>query len=85
MKMNADSSIIEWSEIIIIFNSLIRSIEQLRGIIDSNSLDDDDLYDAEEELNDYIMLLTKLRQRYSEIPEKGELTKELAKKLREIC
>ena len=83
--MNTNSTLIEWSEIIVVFNSLIRNIEQLRRVIDLGTLDDDDLYDAEEELNDYIILLPKLRQRYSKISEKGEITRELERKLREIC
>jgi len=83
--MNTNSILIEWSEVVVVFNSLIRNIELLRKKIDSNTLDGDDLYDAEEELNDYIMLLLKLRQRYSEISGKGELTGALERKLREIC
>ncbi len=83
--MNSDKTEIEWSELIIVFNSLIGSIETLRNSIESNSLDEDDLYDAEEELNDYVILLARLRQRYSEISDKGELSDSLAKKLRDIC
>jgi len=82
--MDSDKTAIDWSEIIIVFNSLIGSIETLRSAIGSDSLDEDDLYETEEELNDYVMLLARLRQRYSEIPDKGELPHSLAKKLREI-
>ena len=83
--MNSDSVEIDWSEIIIVFNSLIRNIEELRKLIDSDSLDDDELYEVEEELNDYVTFLARLRQRYSDISEKGEIPENLAKKLREIC
>ena len=71
--MNHDKTEIDWSELIIVFNSLVGSIETLRAAIESESLDEDDLYNAEEELNDYVVLLARLRQRYIEIPDKGEL------------
>jgi hypothetical protein len=83
--MSNDSTVVEWSEIIVMFNSLLRSIEHIRKLIDSDTLDDDDLYDAEEELNDYVMLLSRLRQRYSEIPEKGELAPDVIKRISAIC
>lgn len=84
--MNAKTSetALVWSEVIVVFNSLIRNIEYLRETIESDSLDDDGLYDAEEELKDYETLLARLRQRYSEISEKGELSESLSKKLKEI-
>lgn len=83
--MNTDNAVIDWSEIIVMFNSLIRNIEELRKTTDSDTLDDDELYQVEEELNDYVILLARLRQRFSEIPDKGELPEKLAKKIREIC
>ena len=83
--MNHDKTEIDWSELIIVFNSLVGSIETLRAAIESESLDEDDLYNAEEELNDYVVLLARLRQRYIEIPDKGELSDSLTKKLRDIC
>lgn len=85
MNEESGKTEIDWSEVIIIFNSLIHNIENLRREIDSDILNDDDLYDAEEELNDYVTLLARLRLRYSEIPDKGELPKALSTKLREIC
>jgi len=81
MNSNTDQTILVWSEVIVVFNSLIRNIEYLREKIASGSLDDDALFDAEEELNDYVMLLAVLRQRYAEIKDKGELTAGLLKKL----
>lgn len=83
--MNTDDAVLDWPEIIIMFNSLIRNIEELRRKIDSDSLDDSELYEAEEELNDYVTLLPKLRQRFYAISDKGELPEKLAKKIREIC
>jgi len=85
MNSGTDQTILVWSEVIVVFNSLIRSIEYLQEQIASDSLDDDALYDAKEELNDYVMLLAVLRQRYAEIADKGELTDSLSKKIREIC
>ncbi|HED34614.1 MAG TPA: hypothetical protein ENJ08_10430 [Gammaproteobacteria bacterium] len=85
MNSDTDQTILVWSEVIVVFNSLIRNIEYLREQIASDSLDDDVLYDAEEELNDYVMLLTVFRQRYAEIADKGELTDNLSRKIREIC
>ena len=79
---STDKTEVDWSELIVVLSSLIRSIESLRSAI---ALDEDDLYEAEEELNDYVMLLARLCQRYSEIPNNGELSEPLAKKLREIC
>ena len=76
---------IDWSELIIVFNSLVGSIESLRNKINSDMLDDDDLYDAEEELNDYVMLIARLRQRYEGIPDKGEISGSLSEKLKDIC
>ncbi|VAW69335.1 hypothetical protein MNBD_GAMMA10-2750 [hydrothermal vent metagenome] len=85
MNRDTDQTILVWSEVIVVFNSLIRNIEYLREQITSDSLDDDALYDAEEELNDYVMLLAVLRQRYAEIVDKGELTDSLSRKIRAIC
>ena len=84
MSDKTSDTVIGWSEVIVVFNSLIRNIEFLRVAITSGSLDDDELYDAEEELKDYEILLAKLRQRYTEIAEKGELSGKLLKKLKEI-
>lgn len=83
--MNSEQSEISWSEMIVMFNSLIRSIEHLREVINSDSLDDDDLYEAEEELNDYVTLIARLRQRYTGIVDKGELSETLSNKLQNIC
>lgn len=83
--MNSDATDINWSDLIVIFNSLIRSIETLWEVIETGSLDEGDLYDAEEELNNYVVLLARLRQKYSEIDDKGELSEELSVKLRNIC
>ena len=83
--MNTDDTVLDWSEMIIVFNSLIRNIEELRRKIDSDSLDDDELYEVEEELNDYVTLLPRLRQRFYDITDKGELPEKLARKIREIC
>ncbi|WP_025565950.1 hypothetical protein [Psychromonas sp. SP041] len=83
MKINTTE--IDWSECIVIFNSLIRSIEYLRVYVESDDIDEDDAYDAEEELNDYIVVLTRLRKQYSEIEDKGELSESLKSKLMAIC
>jgi len=84
--MNSNYISIDWSESIIIFNSLIKNIEELRSIVNSDDIDDDDLYDAEEELNDYVILLARLRDKYfSDLSDKGELPKYLKKKLNNIC
>ena len=81
-----DSKItLEWPDVIVTFNSLIRNIEHLREKIDSDTLNDDDLYEAEEELNDYTTLLVRLRQQYREMSDKGELSANLLRKLKEIC
>lgn len=83
--MDRDTIEIHWSDCIVIFNSLIESIKNLREIIDSNSLDDDELYEAEESLNDYVTLVSRLKTKYKECADKGELPKELIKKLETIA
>lgn len=83
--MESGKAEIDWSELIIVFNSLIGSIESLRKKIDSEELDEDHLYDAEEELNDYVVLIARLRKRYEDIPDKGEISGSLAGKLKNIC
>ena len=83
--MSADSIEVEWSEVIVLFNSLTRSVEYLRSSIESDVDVDDEQHDLEEELNDYVVLLARLRQRYEGISDKGELPQPLTKKLREIC
>jgi hypothetical protein len=87
MKMdnNTSGTVLNWADVIVVFNSLIRNIEFLREAINSGKLNDDELYDVEEELNDYVTLLARLRQKYFELSDKGELSKGLAKKLKEIC
>ena len=82
--MNTESITIDWSECIVIFNSLIRSIETLRDAIDNEIEDDDELYDAEEELNDYVILLARLKEQYFELKDKGDLPKKLLSKLNNI-
>lgn len=82
---NNDQTVLNWSEMIVVFNSLIRNIENLRELIASDSLDDDDLYDVEEELNDYVILFAVLRKRYAGIEIKGDLTASFIKKIRDIC
>lgn len=81
--MRADSTPVTWPDILVIFNALIRSIHELRAQIDS-SADSDQLFDLEEELNDYTTLLPRLYQHYSEIKEKGELSEDLKRRLREL-
>ena len=75
---------ISWSDCIVLFNTLIRSVEGLRGEIDSGSLHEDEQYDIEEELNDYVMLLSRLNAKYAECSDKGELPLELKKKIQSI-
>lgn len=75
---------ISWSDCIVLFNTLIRSVEGLRGEIDSGSLHEDEQYDLEEELNDYVMLLSRLNAKYAECSDKGELPLELKKKIQSI-
>ena len=79
--MANDTTAIDWSEMIVIFNALVRSIEQLHAAINAENVDDDELYELEEELNDYQILLARLRQRYADIPDKGELSEALKRKL----
>lgn len=83
--MNASCITIDWSECIIVFNSLISNIERLRRVVDSDDINDDDLYEVEEELNDYVTLLARLREKYFDLTDKGELPATLQNKLIGIC
>lgn len=83
--MARDKIEIDWADCIVIFNSLIESIEALRNKIEDDRLNDDELYDAEETLNDYVTLISRLKIKYKECPDKGELPKELIKKLESIA
>jgi hypothetical protein len=75
---------VDWSELIIIFNSLLRNIDVLRNALADANLDEDVQYDLDEELNDYLMLVQKLKRRYADIPEKGELSPRLIRLLGEF-
>ncbi|HMW47188.1 MAG TPA: hypothetical protein PKD17_04585 [Cellvibrionaceae bacterium] len=79
--MSENTITVDWSECIVLFNSLLRNIEQLREIVDADGIDDDELYEAEEELNDYVILLAHLKNRYSNLADKGELSPGLKKRL----
>ena len=72
---------VSWSDCIVLFNSLMRSVEELRSAVDSGNLEEDEQYDLEEELNDYLMLLSRLNTKYGECTNKGELPLELRKKI----
>ncbi|MCH9692283.1 MAG: hypothetical protein K0U59_09535 [Gammaproteobacteria bacterium] len=82
--MTKDNIEISWSDCIVLFNTLIRSIEGLRNEIESGSLDEDEQYDLEEELNDCVMLLSRLQTKYGECPDKGEMSLELKKKIQSV-
>lgn len=84
MDAQKDFTTVEWFEVIVIFNSLLRNIDFLRTALDSEKLSEDEQYNLEEELNDYIALLHKLKARYAEISDKGELSPSLTKRLREL-
>lgn len=82
--MSKENIEISWSDCIVLFNTLIRSVESLRSEIDSESLDKDEQYDLEEELNDYVMLLSRLHTKFGECSDKGEIPLELRKKIQSI-
>jgi len=77
--MSDETIEISWSDCIVLFSSLISNIETLRVAVES-----DELYEAEEELNDYTTLLARLRSKYMECKDKGELPSALSKKLQSI-
>lgn len=84
MNQEKDFTTIEWFEVVIIFNSLLRNIDSLRSTLDSKKLNEDERYALDEELNDYTMLLHKLKARYVEISDSGELSPELTSRLRKL-
>lgn len=75
----------EWFELIVVFNTLLKSIDTVRAQLDNDDLDDDVQYALDEELNDYTTLLRRLQARYAAIPTKGELSPGLKKRLQEFC
>jgi hypothetical protein len=84
MANTNDFANVDWSELIVIFNSLLRSIAAIREQLNDDDLDDDLQYDLDEELNDYVMLLNRLKVRFAGIPAKGQLAASLKKKLDEF-
>ena len=84
MDQEQDVAMVEWSEMIVIFNALLKSIECVRTQLADDNLDDDSQYMLDEELNDYMMLLNRLKQRYDEIATKGDLSPDLKKRLQEV-
>lgn len=81
MAAAKDCTTVEWFEVAVIFNSLLRNINSLRSTLDSAAINDDDRYTLDEELNDYISLLRKLKARYVEIADRGELSPDLTRRL----
>ena len=84
MNEEKNFTTVEWFEVVIIFNSLLRNIDSLRGILASEKLDEDERYALDEELNDYTTLLHKLKARYVEISDRGELSPALTSRLRNL-
>ena len=84
MNEGKDFTTVEWFEVVVIFNSLLRNIDSLSSTLDSEKLNEDERYTLDEELNDYTTLLHKLKARYVEIPDRGELSPDLASRLRKL-
>lgn len=82
MNKEKDFTTVEWFEVVVMFNSLLRNIDSLNSTLDSETLNEDERYALDEELNDYIALLHKLKARYVEISDRGELLPDLASRLR---
>ena len=84
MNKEKDFTTIEWFEVVIMFNSLLRNIDSLSSTLGSETLNEEERYVLDEELNDYITLLHKLKARYVEISDRGELSPALASRLRKL-
>lgn len=84
MNHEKDNVTVDWPEIIIIFNSLLRNIAAIRLQLDDDDLDEEVQYNLDEELNDYTMLLQRLKIRYEELSIKGELSSRLKTLLQEF-
>ena len=84
MNEEKDFTTVEWFEVVIIFNSLLRNIDSLRSTLDSKNINEDERYALDEELNDYTTLLHKLKARYVEISDRGELSPDLVRRLRKL-
>jgi len=81
--MSTKSIEMNFSEAIVMLNSLVRNIENIRVLI-KNEKFDDKIHDLEEELNDYVMLIPRLLERYENLSEKGELPTTIKQKICEI-
>ena len=84
MNEEKNFTTVEWFEVVIIFNSLLRNIDLLRSMLASEKPNEEERYALDEELNDYITLLQKLKARYVDISDRGELSPELTSRLRKL-
>ena len=81
---NDTSLTLEWFDAVVVLTSLIECIDSISAQLDIDGLDGDAAYDLEERLNDYQLLARKLKIKYAEIGDKGELPESMRKRLADL-
>jgi len=64
---------LEWFDAVVVLTSLIECIDSLSARLEAKDLDGDAVYELGQRLNDYQLLARKLKIKYAEIADKGEL------------
>lgn len=75
---------LEWFDAVVMLTSLIECIDSISAQLDIDGLSDDATYELEERLNDYQLLARKLKIKYAEIADKGELPEPMRKRLADL-
>ncbi len=81
---NNTSLTLEWFDAVVVLTSLIECIDSISAQLDVDGLGDDAAYELEERLNDYQLLARKLKIKYAEITDKGELPESMRKRLADL-
>ena len=81
---NDTSLTLEWFDAVVVLTSLIECIDSISAQLDIDGLGDDAAYELEERLNDYQLLARKLKIKYAEIADKGELPESMRKRLADL-
>jgi RNA polymerase subunit RPABC4/transcription elongation factor Spt4 len=84
MDTENTTTTIEWFDLIVIMNSLIASIEETKRLLSKEGISEDQEYQLEEELEDYINVITKIKTKYFKIGSKGELPELIIKRINNL-
>lgn len=81
---NDTSLTLEWFDAVVVLTSPIECIDSISAQLDVDGLGENLAYDLEERLNDYQLLARKLKIKYAEIADKGELPESMRKRLADL-